>query len=590
MPLIVGQTRPVEWLRQRPRRARMLDAYSIGSHGVLTMEFRKLILLIGILVALLLSGCEPKQPQQNDIRVELVVDNTRSVYTYNRAISVQQFLDEQQIERSPLDRIVPQLYVQITDGMTITIVRVVETEECRQEEIPFGQQQRRTGSLAPGETQLIQPGVSGLREVCDTVTMEDGVVRGRNPKSSTPLRDPVDEIVYVGVADRLEPVPIEGTLVYISGAQAYLMKTSSTLRQPLTIDGNLDGRVFELSEDGRQLLFTRQTDAPDDLPFSNELWVILDINNPTETDFRLPITNVLTAAWRPGSPYTFSYSSATPDTGGFQGWRAYNDLWLMTIDSQRPDDDGRNRIEPIIEENFSGSFAQWGTRFAWSPDGEKLAYAKADGVGLVDLENGEFLPFSNTGLAFPYFSPAISESWVWQPLITWSRDSEWVATTVHGAPFGGETPNDSIVFNVGVFQTEGTMALDSLIGQAGIWANPAYSPVRVNALGFDDYQVAYLQARDWQNSVGAYYDLVVADRDGSNPRPIFPSRDQVGLRPLGYQLNSVQANFDGEFAWSPSGRQIVIVFQGNLWLIEVSTGLARLITDDGSISSPRWTS
>jgi hypothetical protein len=95
--------------------------------------------------------------------------------------------------------------------------------------------------------------------------------------------------------------------------------------------------------------------------------------------------------------------------------------------------------------------------------------------------------------------------------------------------------------------------------------------------------VAYLQARDPLNSLGGEYDLVVADRDGSNPTVVFPPEGRPGIRPF----NEIQPT---EFEWSPAGTHIAIIYQGNLWIVEVDTRLAQQITTDGQASHPRWTS
>jgi len=90
-----------------------------------------------------------------------------------------------------------------------------------------------------------------------------------------------------------------------------------------------------------------------------------------------------------------------------------------------------------------------------------------------------------------------------------------------------------------------------------------------------------LQARDPLNSLSSEYDLVIADRDGSNSRVIFPAQGRSGLDPFGDQ--------GVEFVWSPSGRHIAIIYQGNLWVVETATGLAQQLTADGQASRPRWT-
>ena len=72
------------------------------------------------------------------------------------------------------------------------------------------------------------------------------------------------------------------------------------------------------------------------------------------------------------------------------------------------------------------------------------------------------------------------------------------------------------------------------------------------------------------------YRLAIMDRDGSNRRVIYPPEDQPGL--------SAQV-----FAWSPDGRQIALVQQGNLFLVDVVTGLAQQLTADSLSSTPQWT-
>ncbi|NDJ86323.1 MAG: hypothetical protein GYB66_10585 [Chloroflexi bacterium] len=540
-----------------------------------------LVSVFGLLLVAGLAACTESNPlddaesrNSGDIRVELIIDNTRSTYVYDRAITVGQFLDELEIERSSLDRINPPQYTQITDGMKITIVRVTEETECRFVDISFDEKRFPRIDMEPGEVITVEEGQNGEAEVCYRVIYEDGIEESRTQSSYTVITEPEDKVIFVGVEDTLDPVPIVGTLAYISNGQAYIMQSNSSRRRPLTTEGGLDGRVFDLSPDGRQLVYTRQTSDPEDLPFSNELWVILDTENSVPV--KTPITNVLTAGWVPGAPYTIFYSTARAEAGSFQGWNAYNDLWRLRISSE---DGSYIDADPIIEENLIGQFASWGTAFKWSPGGQQLAYAKADGVGLVDLTNGEFLPYT---LGFPIFGPAIDDQWVWQPSLSWSADNTWVATVVHGPPHGGESPDNSVVFDIGVFRADGSLRLSALIEQVGMWANPSYSPIRVNALNYDDYRLAYLQAREPLNSYGSGYDLVVADRDGSNPRTIFPTPEQAGMRPP-------TRSGEGEFVWSPDGRQIAIVYQGDLFLVEVETRRAQQITSDGLASAPRWT-
>lgn len=534
-------------------------------------------LMTFLLISLMLIGvaCQNERGEDGDFRIVVEIDGITSTYTYNRPVDVGQFLTERNIDVEPADIVEPPQYTPITDGMTITITRVTEDVRCDTEPVDYDEHIFRRVDLPPGSVEIYQPGEVGEVQVCRRYVYHGDEVFSDNETSRTVLRDPVDQIVYVGVEDTLDPVRIEGTLVYISDGQAHIVQNNSRQRRPLTSETGLDGRVFEISADGRQLLYTRQTTDPGDLPFSNELWAVLDLDVNSES-VRLSPINVLAAAWRPGTANTFYYTTANPAERGssFQGWNAYNDLWIMRVDGRSG---AQISVEPVLDNNLSGIYATWGTRFVWSPDGSQLAYAKADGIGLVDLENGEFETFL---VSFPHYAPALDDDWVWQPTISWSADGEWMTLPVHGPPYGGEAPPDSGIFNVGVVRQDGSLYIDNLINQAGMWSGPRYSPV-LTTNPATEYHIAYLQARDGLSSYGTQYDLVIADRDGSNPRRVFPAPDQPGIRPptrLG----------EGDFVWSPSGRQIAIVYQGDLWLVEVATGRVQRTTIDEQISSPLW--
>jgi len=531
----------------------------------------RFILLVLLLLA---AGCEVESNNAaGDVRLEVVVDGQRTTYSYNRLTSVGQLLDEYEIEVSPLDKVNPPQYTQITDGMIITIVRVTEEVECREEPIEKETERIEHTEYEPGEIQVVDPGEDGLMQVCYRTIYEDGAPAGPPiEQNSTIIRRSQPRVEYIGVVDRTEPVEITGTLAYIASGRAYLMQENSTLRRTLTPEAGLDGRVFDLSPDGQRLLYTRQTADPDDPPFSNYLWVIMDVTAPTPVEIRLDLPDVLWAQWQPGSPDTFAYSTATP-ADIFAGWSAYNDLSLMQIDNNGT----ILSVDPIIESNASGAFARWGTRFKWSPDGARMAYAKADGVGLVDFENGTFGPLQ---VNFPYLD-SVSSQWVWQPQISWSSDGQWIVTTVHGPPFGAEQPENSIIFDMGVFNVTNNLIIDSLIEQVGMWATPAYSSITKNVFDQDEFSIAYLQARDPFSSLSSPYDLVLADRDGSNPRVLFPGRNQDGLRP-------VDAIGEDIFVWEPAGQHIAIVYQNDLWLVDVISGIGQRITNEGPVETPRW--
>ena len=128
---------------------------------------------------------------------------------------------------------------------------------------------------------------------------------------------------------------------------------------------------------------------------------------------------------------------------------------------------------------------------------------------------------------------------------------------------------------VAITETAGAYSAD-VVENAGIWSKPQYSPLVEENTGY----IAYLRARDLSNSISgsAEYDLVVADRDGSNARVLYPAAGQAGI--------TADAPF---FTWSPDGQQIAFIYGGNLWVVDVESGIANQITLDRGASHPVWT-
>jgi hypothetical protein len=524
-------------------------------------------LLLSLVTTIILVSCSPAE-RPPTIVVSVVADGRELTVEYTSPVTVGEVLRNWEIDKGERDRVEPPEFTQITNGMRITVVRVTETRECEEQIIPHRRRIVQNEALQPDEQVLGQAGQNGVEEVCYSVILSDGTPSERVEISRVEVITPQDEIVFVGPSGELDPVPITGTLAYIGNNNAWIMRGSSTTKRVLTTTSDLDQRVFSLSPDGRQLLFTRKTASNPRENFLNELWYISDTSTDTEPLQLIP-EDVLYAQWIPGQPNTISYSTgeARPIA---PGWRAFNDLWTMQIDSQTGN---ALTIEEILEPSTGGLYGWWGTTFEWSPQGDALAWVQAEAVGLVDLDTRELKPL----LTFPLFNPRAD--WSWRATVSWSEDANLILTTVHGPPVGSELPEFSPVFNVAVIDRENTFSAE-IVDNAGIWAAPQFSPL-FNRSGseFPTGYMAYLQARDIANSINsqAEYDLIIADRDGSNDRRVFPPPGQPGL------------NAPQRLAWSPDARQVAFIYQGNLWIIDVISEVAHQLTLDGGASRPVWT-
>jgi len=536
---------------------------------------KSVFVIVSLIIIIAIAACRPtREPSQ--IRVTLRADGRERTFAYTVPVTVDEFLrdPEVDVQMNEMDRINPSRFTQISDGMLVTVVRVTEQSECVRTDIPYKQTTIPNEALKPGEQQVGQAGQNGILETCYRITFEDGIESDRAKVSETEILAPQDEIISIGPTGQVEPVPITGTLAYISNGNAWVIRASSTTKRLLTNTSDLDNlhNAFSLSPDGRQLLFARKTTPAQENNSFNQLWLIPDLTQETEPISLVP-SDVLYADWIPGRENIISYSTGKA-TEAAPGWQAYNDLWQMRID---PLTGGSVNVDPIVERSMGGLYGWWGTRFQWSPNGQQLVWVQADSVGLVDLSSGEMGP---PLLTYPIFRTVAD--WSWRATISWSPDSTLFTTTVHGAPVGRELPENSPAFNVAIVDTTGFSA--EAVMNAGIWAAPKYSPfLSTPQSEFPQGYLAYLRARDPYNSINGEYDLVVADRDGSNARVIFPKSGQPGL-------TAQQSIFQNqEFTWSPDGRQIAFIYQGNLWIIDVESEVTHQLTLDGGASNPVWT-
>ena len=516
------------------------------------MKQLRLFVLIG---SILFVGCTPTTVEP-EILVSLVVDGQERTFAYDLPVTVNDLLRDANVNVSELDRVNPQPFTQITNGMVITVVRVVEETECEDVEIPYRQRTVLNEGLLSGEERIGQSGRNGAEQVCYRVRVEDGVRQQPVEISRTELTAPQDEIVYVGPTGAVDPVPVPGTLAYISNGNAWVIRGSSTNKRPVTTTSDLDEFVFAVSGDGEKLLYTRSLGSQE--VFENELWLINDIHTKASQPVKLVPQNALQAHWIPGLTNTISYSTAESSETA-PGWRALNDLWAMRIN---PETGEALNIEQIIEPSSFGLYSWWGTRYVWAPQGDRLAWVRADAIGLFDLETEE----STTVVEFPVFNTR--QSWSWRSTVSWGANGDMLATTLH-VPVGNYPPETSPAFTASVVSSDGGFVA-RVVENSGIWSTPQFSTT-------DNTYLAYLKSRDPFNSINGQYDLFVADRDGSNARRLFPTNE----RDAGITAR--------EFVWGPEGRRIALVYQGNLWMIDVETEAVHQLTLDGGASVPYWT-
>jgi len=258
-----------------------------------------------------------------------------------------------------------------------------------------------------------------------------------------------------------------------------------------------------------------------------------------------------------------SYSTVEPRPTS-PGWQANNDLYKVAFD----EDGTILQISEIIPVNSGGIYGWWGTKYAWSSDGKRLAYARPDSVGLVNLAEGNIIPLIN-------ILPLQTRSdWAWIPGINWSSDHRVLYTTNHVTIDGSSTDETSPIFDLFALIPEADLSV-TLVSQSGMFAYPVPYPYETGQWNL----IAYLQAIFPNQSETSRYRLIVMDRDGSNRVIIFPEEGRTGLDPQ-------------QVVWEPGSQntsyRLGVLYEGNLWIIGPQSGSSQQITGDGSISKIDW--
>jgi hypothetical protein len=519
------------------------------------------------ILALLASACGGPRLQQGDIEITLAADGQTRSLRVAAGSTARQALEAAGLTLGLQDIIDPPAYTVLQEGDSVRVTRVTEEFIAEQAEQAYETQTVRNESLPEGERRLIQPGANGVVENTYRIVRHDGVEVSRTLVKTITLQAAVPEVVMVGSQAPFASVTLAGRLAYVSAGNAWVMEGNSGFRRPVVTSGDLDGRVFSLSPDGAWLLFTR---SDEDETIINTLWAVsLPTGEEEPVEIDLKVENVIHFAdWVPGSVNgvvfsTAEYANTAP------GWQANNDLRFLNFSPNGWASPPRTAIET----NNGGRFGWWGMEFAWSPDGERLAFARPDAVGIVDLEGKK--------LDIVYdLTPLLTRSdWAWVPNVAWAPDGGFLFTVGHAPQAGLAAAEESPLFDLTAIPLIGGGPVPLAAG-TGMWAYPAVSPAYPGAGGEQAYLVAFLQAINPLQSDASLYRLAVMDRDGSNKRVLFPSEAAGGLEP---QTPRWAPPDDGQF----SGL-LAVIFNGDLWLVDAWTGQAQQLTGDGLVTAIDW--
>ena len=254
---------------------------------------------------------------QGLITVNITADSKDYQVNIAAGSTVQEAISSAQITLGELDRVEPPLYTVLSDGSQVQVVRVREEYYVEQVIIPFDHQELRNEALPEGERRLSQPGVNGLEEITYRRVYEDEVEVSNSVVKSVILQEAVPEVVMIGSQSAFASIAIPGQIAYLSAGNAWVMENTTGNRRLAVSTGDLDGRIFSLSNDGNWLLFSRFSS---DENIINTLWAAwLQSDPPTLID--LGVTNIVHFAKFGLGSSVIAYSTVESRTTA-PGWQA----------------------------------------------------------------------------------------------------------------------------------------------------------------------------------------------------------------------------------------------------------------------------
>jgi hypothetical protein len=528
--------------------------------------------LIFILVAL--WGCSQSQLNEASISVSLHVDQKELQLNLAEGSTVQEALKSAQITLGELDEVEPGLSVIISDGAQIKVTRIKEEYSTEQIVIPFEHQELKNETLPEGERRLSQPGANGLEETTYRRIFEDGVEVSNSEVKSVVIREAVPEVEIIGSRSIFPAIAVPGKIAYLSGGNAWITENTTGNRKQVVSTGDLDGRVFSLSRDGKYLLFTRFSKDENAI---NTLWAASLESDPIKI-IDLRTRNIVHYAEFNPSCDTVAYSTVEWREPS-PGWQANNDLYELVISTNATVDSPWQDLEP----GSGGIYGWWGTEYAWSPDGARFLYSRPDSIGIIDSKEKtqslilDILPYQTGG------------DWAWVPGAAWSPDGNIIYAVNHVIS-ETETSHESQEFDLIAIPLLGGTPV-TLVKNVGMFAYPVPSPVLLvntetdpnsrSSIEQADFSIAFLRAQAPDQIEASTYRLFTIDQDGSNQKALFPGESTSGLSPQHIAWSPDQLGADGNYA-------IALVYNGNIWIIDAVTGAAQQVTGDGMTTRVDW--
>jgi len=127
-----------------------------------------------------------------------ITANGESEYIVTQATTVEELLEEEEINLDEEDRITPERTAALEDGTEIVINYVTKKQVVEEEEIAYETVYENSSSLYSGQTSVKQEGQNGIKELTYEVTYVDGEEESRELISEEVTKEAVNKIILKG--------------------------------------------------------------------------------------------------------------------------------------------------------------------------------------------------------------------------------------------------------------------------------------------------------------------------------------------------------------------------------------------------------
>jgi uncharacterized protein YabE (DUF348 family) len=154
-----------------------------------------------------------------------LLDGGEKKEVWSTSTTVADFLTQQGVTLTELDRVEPGLVETVTENGVINVIRVEKVTDVVEEPISFAVVTQKDESLAKGTEKVVTPGQEGLMSRQFEITKENGQEVSRVLLNERKLKDKQDQVVAVGA--KVEPVQI-ASRGSESGKEIYVTSTAYT--------------------------------------------------------------------------------------------------------------------------------------------------------------------------------------------------------------------------------------------------------------------------------------------------------------------------------------------------------------------------